>query len=168
MVAADGTPGVFYLAGTNVGDLYRTVDWGGTWTQVTVARDDPANGLSDAAFPLSLTTSGYPGEVAATIEGAGVFYSTNYGVTWHLLGNSAGPTSTVSSFWWAHAGARSVLLVDGSDGMYVADMTSASPHLTLMTTPYISTAQSQTEVMTVADGADQPWLATDNSTGTVS
>jgi hypothetical protein len=76
-VAADGTPGVFYLAGTNVGDLYRTVDWGGTWTEVTVASDDADNGLSDAAFPSYLTTSGYPGEVAVSIAGAGIFYSTD-------------------------------------------------------------------------------------------
>ena len=65
--AADGTPGVFYLVGLDAGKLYRTVDWGGTWTQVTVSPDDAANGLSEARSPGQLVTSGFPGEVAAKV-----------------------------------------------------------------------------------------------------
>jgi len=69
-VAADGTPGVLYVSGGNVGDLFRSVDYGGTWTPVTVASDDPTNGLSGAANPQLVTTSGFPGRVCTRARGA--------------------------------------------------------------------------------------------------
>ncbi len=173
-VAADGTPGVFYIGGGNVGNLYRSVDYGGTWTQVTVASDDATNGLSEAGSPDRVTTSGFPGEVAASIgpylmnasRPGGVYYSTDYGVTWKLVGNS--PTNTVHGngmqMLWAHAGTRSVLLVTQSGNTYVADMTAANPSFVQMSTPYALAGRP----IAVADGADQPWLATVDSTGLLS
>jgi hypothetical protein len=173
-VAADGTPGVFYIGGGNVGDLYRSVDYGGTWTQVTVASDDPVDGLSESGSPDLVTTSGFPGEVAVSIgpylmnasRPGGVYYSTDYGVTWQLIRNS--PTNAVHGngmqMLWAHAGTRSVLLVTQNGNTYVADMTAANPSFVQMSTPYAPAGQP----IAVADGADQPWLATVDSTGLLS
>jgi len=185
-VAADGTPGVFYVSGGNVGDLFRSVDYGGTWTPVTVASDDPANGLSGAANPQLVTTSGFPGEVAVSIPtpagvvlpsgqslgASAVLYSTDYGVTWHVVGNtprSSTGQNAVVKLMWGHAGSRSVLVAlastsNGSTSMFVADMTAASPSFVQMTSPYAPSGQA----IAVGDGGDQPWLATVDSAGALS
>ncbi len=181
-VAADGTPGVFYIAAGNVGDLYRTADYGGTWTQVTVSSDDPSNGLSESSSPALLATSGFPGEVAVldgvpgSAQPGGVFYSTDYGVSWHLVGNS--PTNGMhgqgAQMFWGHAGQSSVLVYvqqpNSGPGtsepyaMYVADMTVPNPSFVQMSAPYARAGQP----IAVADGAGQPWIATVDSTGKLS
>ena len=158
-VVADGTPGVFYIAGDNIGDLYRTLDWGGTWTPVTVRRDDGAHGLGDLWGPGLLTTSGSPGEVAVCLFDGSTFYSTDYGVTWHAL--SGGP-STPGRILWGHAGATSVLAAGGDGHNYVADMSAPHPEFIRMTAPYVSSVSSP---VGVANGADRPWLATVNGAG---
>jgi hypothetical protein len=162
-VVADGTPGVFYLSGGNVGDLYRTTDWGGTWTQVTTAYDDPANGLSRASSPFALTTSGFPGEIAVVLRGADVAYSTDYGVRWHEVADSP---AYGDRLLWGHAGSTSVLVDLTADGMYVADMTASSPRFVRMTEPYPYTRG--TEAIGVGNGADKPWVATADDSGHVS
>lgn len=189
-VAADGTPGVFYMSGGNVGDLFRSVDYGGTWTPVTVASDDPTNGMSGAGNPQLVTTSGFPGEVAVLIPtpagvvlpsgqslgASAVVYSTDYGVTWHVVGNTPRTQfgqNAVVKLMWGHAGSTSVLVALASNGgpapsaptaMYVADMTAASPSFVEMTAPYAP----PTQPMAVGDGGDQPWLATVDSAGNLS
>lgn len=164
-VAADGTPGVLYLAGGNVGDLYRSLDWGGTWTQVTVARDDASHGLSTAGSPDDVVTSGVPGEVAVSLHnGGGVFYSTDYGVTWHQVANSVLPSPNGLPILWGHAGARSVMVLRTASETYVANMTAANPGFVKMTAPYAPAGQP----ITVGDGADEPWLATVGSSGELS
>ncbi len=187
-VAADGTPGVFYVSGGNVGDLFRSVDYGGTWTPVTVASDDPANGLSGAANPQLVTSSGFPGEVAVSIPTpagvvlpsgqslgtSAVLYSTDYGVTWHVVGDtprSSTGQNAVVKLLWGHAGSTSVLVAlaktssgSSATSMYVADMTAASPSFVQMSSPYAPSGQP----VAVGDGADQPWLATVDSTGELS
>jgi len=164
-VAADRAAGVLYATGGNVGDLYRSVDWGGTWTQVTVARDDAANGLSKLANPGGVVTSGFPGEVAASLNhGSGVFYSTDYGVTWRQVANSAISSPNSLPILWGHAGSRSVLLMRTATNTYVADMTAANPSFVEMTAPYAPAGQA----IAVGDGADQPWLATVDSSGHLS
>ncbi|MGD1012192.1 MAG: carboxypeptidase regulatory-like domain-containing protein [Acidimicrobiales bacterium] len=181
-VAADGTPGVFYIAGDNTGNLYRSIDYGGTWTAVTLATDDPTNGLSEASSPDLLTTSGYPGEVAVlddavgVAQPSGIFYSTDYGVTWQLVGDSPqnGMHGNGMQLLWGHAGSTSVLMAiqDSPFEIYVADMTVADPTFIQMTTPYPvlinSSDGSDSAVVAVADGVDQPWLATANTLGVVS
>ena len=159
-VAADGKSGVFYAMGGGAGQLYRTVDYGGTWTQVTVSRDDPTNGLSQATNPDQVVTSGFPGEVAVD-DPAGVFYSTDFGVTWSTM-SRPGP----GSLYWGHAGTKSVMLWVATSpyAMYVADMGSTSPNFVEMTTPYAPSGQP----IAVSDGGDQPWLATVDSSGELS
>ena len=172
-VAADGTPGVFYISGTAPGELYRTTDYGGTWTQVTVAYDDPASGLSSASSPGPVVTSGFPGEVVVSIGQApglslptGVYFSTDYGVTWRTVGNPpANPAGTGGqTFYWGHAGSRSVLLLTQGGNTYVADMTAANPSFVQMTAPYAPAGQP----IGVGNGADQPWLATVDASGQLS
>jgi hypothetical protein len=169
-LAADGTPGVTYLDGGNAGQLFRSTDYGGTWTPVTVSRDDAANGLSEAANPQLVTTSGYPGEVAVGIAtgpsgaSSAVYYSTDYGVTWHVVGNSGQFHGPGMSMMWGHAGARSVLMFVNAGTEWVADMTAASPSFSAMSTPYAPSGQP----LAVSDGADQPWLATVDSSGNLS
>jgi hypothetical protein len=159
-VASGGTPGVFYAMGGGAGQLYRTVDYGGTWTQVTVSRDDPTNGLSESTNLDQVVTSGFPGEVAVD-DPSGVFYSTDFGVTWSEM-TRPGP----GSLYWGHAGSHSVMLwvTTSPYAMYVADMTAASPSFVEMTTPYAPSGQP----IAVGNGADQLWLATADSAGTLS
>ena len=167
IMAPGGSPGVFYDQGAGVGQIYRTVDYGGTWTQVTVARDDPANGLPGSQIPDLLTTSGFPGEVAVNIVGS-VMFSTDYGVTWRKVGSSpqCGPGGGCQILW-GHAGSISVLMFvepQPSYAVYVADMTAASPSFLQMTAPYGAAG----EPIAVGDGSDRPWVATVDSTGLLS
>ena len=165
-VVADGTPGVFYLAGAGAGKLYRSVDWGGTWTQVTVSADDAANGLSEVGSPGGLAASGFPGEVAAWLPD-GVFYSADYGVTWRHVSSSSIPYPAgggSGAIFWGHAGSRSVLMVLSRGNEYVADMTAASPSFVKMTVPYAAAGLP----IGVGDGVDEPWLATVDGSGRLS
>jgi hypothetical protein len=124
------------------------------------APDDPANGLSSAANPDSVVTSGYPGEVAVSLhKGSGVFYSTDYGMSWHEVGNSVTGSPNGVPIQWAHAnspGSPSVIMMQTATTTYVADMTAANPSFIPMTQPYAPPGQA----IAVGDGADQAWLAT--------
>jgi hypothetical protein len=166
-VVADGTPGVFYASGGTVGGLYRTTEYGGTWTQVDTRRDDPGSGLTNAQAPLQVVTSGYPGEVAVSTLDGPVSFSTDYGVTWQQVANSP---AVSNELLWGHAGDRSVLLdvgldANGNNVMYVADMTSPEPSFVQMTNPY-GRLGNEPEWWAVGDGVDHPWLATlDGTTG---
>ena len=159
-VGADGTPGVFYVAGDNAADLYRTLDWGGTWTPVTVSRDDAANGLTGVRGPGVMTTSGFPGEIALSLFDNGTYYSTDYGVTWRAL---IGLPNGANQLLWGHAGNVSVMVAVDGVHMYVADMTAADPTFFPMTKPYADVASPTT--IGVGNGADRPWVATVNSAG---
>ena len=81
---ADGQPGVFYAQSTQIPQLYRTTDWGGTWAPVSVAADDAVEGLIGSGSigrDTSATTSGYPGEIAAFVSG-NIFFSRDFGLSW--------------------------------------------------------------------------------------
>ncbi len=111
--------------------MFRPVDWGGTWTPVTVSHDDHVNGIEKTTGPGYLTTSGVPGEVAVSFFDGGVSYWKDYGVTWHAIG---GAPDHGNQILWGHAGRESVLLLVYDD-MYAADMTSASRRFVRMTRP---------------------------------
>ncbi len=160
-VAADGTPGVFYAATNNIGGLYRTDDWGGTWTQVDTAPSDQAAGLGHGSQVDTLATSGYPGEVAAWLGGGRLYYSTDYGVSWRQVSGALALGNGL--IWWGHAGSRSVLISARPGGrMYVANMAAAHPRFVRMSVPYPSGP------IAVADGANEPWLASVDAAGHVS
>jgi hypothetical protein len=165
LVAADGTPGVFYIAGASPGQLYRSVDDGGTWTQVDLAADDPVAGLPSTGYVTDLVTSGVGGEVAVVLSSGEVYYSVDYGATWAIVsGVPAGVNAGYGDLTWGHADGRSVLLYTAAAGpTYFADMTSLLPSFTEMTTPYAGAGGPYA----VADTASGPWVATLDDAGTV-
>ena len=129
---------MFYVSTFVVPQIFRTTDYGGHWLPVTPGYDDPAAGLpKDRAFrhaatDADLTTSGYPGEVAAVVSDK-VYFSADFGMTWHTVGGDAvtndgpgGPCCRAPALFWGHAGATSVLLARNGADTYVADMALSS------------------------------------------
>lgn len=179
-VAAGGTPGVFYAWDNVVPQLFRTDDYGGSWLPVTSGYDDATNGLPKNFVPRHFTTnaivatSGFPGEVAMFLQSGpmswSVYYSTDYGVIWKQIANApvnaaAGGPGTPGSLYWGHvAGSTDVMVEQLGTTDYVADMSAASPSFTPMTTPY---TPASSDIMTVADGANQPWVAVAHADGSV-
>jgi hypothetical protein len=164
--AADGTPGVFYIAGGTVGGLFRSVDWGGNWTKVNVVADDPVAGLPETGYPETLATSGQAGEVATILHRGDAYYSTDYGVTWSIVADTPDVSRDDFHLFWGHAGSRSVLLLqDATTGaLYTASMNDSYPAFVRMTDPY----GDGKGPIGVGDGAQRPWLATADSRGNVS
>lgn len=166
-----GGPGEFYLSTSVIPQVFRTIDYGGTWSPVTVGYDDATNGLTKTMnlFRGShLLASGSPGEVAVLLGVGGtwrVFTSVDYGVGWSAVGGgiSGGPdVGGGLRLGWGHAGATSVILVataftDPALGAtnYVVDMNAATPTLTAMTTPYAE----PDDAFAVANGSTAPYVA---------
>ena len=157
-VAAGGV-GEFYASTSVIPQLFRTLDYGGTWMPVNVGFDDATNGLPSSNTAGDLTTSGSPGEVAVVI-GNTVRYSTDFGNTWNAI---ALDTNNKPEFaggngvriWWGHQGSTSTLLARGSDNnTYVADMNDANP--TFAAKAYSSNASDKIQV---ASGSSKPWVA---------
>ena len=104
-VVADGQPCVFYGTTSSVPSLYRTTDCAGSWAPVTLARDEKSNdsdglvGMDGSQAANSVTTSGFPGEVAA-IVGSNVWFSRDFGTTWLSFTK---PNGMISTMKWVHA-----------------------------------------------------------------
>jgi hypothetical protein len=164
-IAADGKSGVFYASTSVIPQLYRTADYGGTWTQVTMQLDDTDDGLDGSNVAGGLVTSGFPGELAVQVSST-VYYSTDFGVTWHAVagsgGGGGGPGG--ASLYWGHAGSTNVLLLASSTGTQRADMSAATPTFATQSTGYLA---SPNDRMTVADGADGAWVAVARAAGTL-
>ena len=137
--AADATSGVFYAIAGFAPEVYRSVDYGGSWQPVTMSYDDPGEGLRTTVQKDGIRTSSVPGEVAiAQHTGAGragsISFSKDYGLTWRVVGGD-GPTGVAPGrrLFWAHASpsAPSVLVVaqpaDGGWDVWRADMSAAAP-----------------------------------------
>nr|MDP9490812.1 carboxypeptidase regulatory-like domain-containing protein [Actinomycetota bacterium] len=138
--AADATSGIFYGVMNQAPEVYRSLDYGGTWQPVPMRYEDPDTGLKRGAGGLDvLTSSGVPGEVAVTTQGRVeqtfggiVHYSTDYGLTWRTVGGEVlSPTQPTRSrfLFWGHGsqGAPNVMLVahteaNGTWSVYRADM----------------------------------------------
>jgi Carboxypeptidase regulatory-like domain len=146
-VVADGGSGIFYALMAGAPEVYRTVDYGGSWRPVTMSYDDPAGGLSNFdGYYDAIASSAVSGEVAVAAgfncgTGAGtglpVSVSTDYGVSWRKVSGASWVGSCPSrqmDVFWAHpgAGAPDVLILaerlpDGSWDVWRADMSAASP-----------------------------------------
>lgn len=166
-----GGPGEFYLSTSVIPQVFRTIDYGGTWSPATVGYDDATNGLTKTMnlFRGShLVASGSPGEVAVLLGVGGswrLFTSVDYGVTWSAaVGGIAGGPDVGGSLrlGWGHAGTTSVILVataftDPALGAtnYVVNMNDATPTLTAMTTPYAE----PDDAFAVANGSTAPYIA---------
>jgi len=105
-VVADGRSGTFYASTAVVPGVFRTTDFGGTWSPVSLVRDEGIeNGVSDGLLGLTssarvsnLITSRYPGEVAVTV-GNVEWYSRDFGTNWHSFPLPAGSWDSIT---WAH------------------------------------------------------------------
>lgn len=148
-VAADATSGIFYTVMGHAPELYRTLDYGGTWQPVPMRYEDPDTGLNRSAGALdSLAVSSVSGEVAVatnaqipgccggTINGGLVHFSTDYGLTWRTVTGLLpfqGPQRVGPRFLhWGHAGSSNVMIVaqtatDGTSTVWRADMSAAQP-----------------------------------------
>lgn len=165
-VLSGGVSGVFYATTSVIPQIFRTSDYGGTWSPVTTSADDPQNGLSGVS-PLSnkaaVAVSTVPGEIAV-IMSSRIRYSRDFGITWQTVaGTFASNWDERQEVHWGHVGDTSVLLAVDGDTMYRADMTAASPALVEMSDGYGEPA----DTFTVAAGADAPWVAALESTGTL-
>jgi len=149
-VVADVRSGTFYSLMRGAQEVYRTVDYGGSWQPVTMSYDDPANGLTnlDGLYD-AIAVSGVSGEVAvaqgfdctaAPGVSLPVSVSTDYGLTWRRLGGASwiGSSSDCGTahpeLFWGHgpAGGADVLMLaergaDGSWSVWRADMSAATP-----------------------------------------
>lgn len=137
-VVADATSGIFYAL-MFAPEVYRTVDYGGSWRPVTMSYDDADSGLRNTEGNHAIAVSSVSGEIAVLGEGSGaVYFSRDYGVSWRTVGGDVGPGGPGPPrpplLFWAHASptAPSVLLVahraqDGSWAVWRADMSSDAP-----------------------------------------
>ncbi len=164
-IAGDGEPGVFYASTSVIPQVYRTADWGGTWTQVTLAVDDADDGLAGGNSAGGLATSGAAGEVTVFVNGT-VYASTDFGVTWRAVGPPPGglPGGPSATLLWGHAGATNVLLLVGASQTFRADMSAATPTFAAQATSYLSDPNDR---VTLSTGADGGWVAVVRATGTV-
>lgn len=172
-ILADGRSGIFYATTSVLPQLYRTADYGGTWSPVTLAIDDPDEGLDDSMTVFrgyAATTSGFPGDVAVVI-GSTAYYSTDFGVTWDAVAGAlpAGPGGT--ALHWGHAGATNILLAvamnetgNPAGDVARADMNAATPTWTLQTTPYLIAGGA----LDVAHGVDGAYVAAVDPDGELS
>ncbi|MFA5890108.1 MAG: hypothetical protein WDA27_04010 [Actinomycetota bacterium] len=113
-IIPDAATGVFYLTTTAIPSLYRTVDYGGTWSPVTISTDDPAVGIDGTGTASSATTSAVAGEIAAIVGGK-VWFSRDFGITWNdILVNGADPNTKL---YWGHVGPISILFMSNEGGV---------------------------------------------------
>lgn len=164
-LAADGASGIFYAATSVIPQLFRSSDFGGSWTQVTMSLDDADDGLAGDNSGGGLTASGYPGELAIAVNGH-VYASTDFGVTWTDVpmpqGSNPGPQG--GQLFWGHAGSTNVLLNISGTQTFRADMSSGSPSFSAQASSYLS---SPNDRMTVATGSDGAWVAVVDNGGTL-
>ncbi len=159
-IVADGKTGVFYLNTTTIPSLFRTADYGGNWVPVATTSDDPTNGIDGTATVGGPTTSGFPGEIAASV-GSKVWYSRDFGVTWKSFNIS--PAIGQTKLHWSHVGNTSVLFAvdDASTSMWFTNMptfaaSTVTPAFTAVTNSYKAKA---TDRVWLANGGTTPMIA---------
>lgn len=169
-VLADGTPGVFYASTSVIPQLYRTADYGGHWSPVTLAWDDAVNGIgvrSNIFRATRVSTSGSPGEVMAEINGT-VYYSTDYGVTWQAINGAFVGVDETLQLSWAHGGDTSMIVALSTAGgaltLKVADLTAQTPAFTTVD----GSALGSPSAWATGGGNDGAYLATAYTDGSVS
>ena len=150
-IVADGKTGVFYLNTTTIPSLFRTADYGGNWVPVPTTSDDPLKGIDGTATVGGPTTSGFPGEIAASVGGK-VWYSRDFGVTWNSFSTS--PAFGQTKLHWSH--------VNNTSMLFAVDDMSASMWYTNMPTfaaPTVSPAFAAVTNSYKATAADRVWFA---------
>ena len=156
-VVAGGT-GEFYASTSVIPQVFRTIDYGGTWTPVNVGFDDSSKGLPSSNTVGDIVASGWPGEVAVVL-GNSVRYSKDFGNTWDQVTPVGGEPQFGGGngmrIWWGHQASTSTLLARSSnDQTYVADMTQGSPQFAAK-----SFGASAGSLIQVGRGPFSPWVA---------
>ena len=171
-IVADGRSGTFYLNTTGVPSLFRTTNYGGYWSAVTLREDSARRGLVGTSVG-SPATSGYAGELAVVAEGK-VYYSLDFGNTWasfSLPGDlSGGPNGPL--LLWGHVGDHSVLLAAAAPNLGYAVMptstvAAAPTSMTMLSGPASFYRNSATDQLHIANGSAAPFLAVASNDGTV-
>lgn len=170
-----GGSGVFYVSSGAIPQIFRTVDYGGSWSPVTVAYDDSTHGLPSHVGldpnAIHLAASGYPGEVAVLLGGPStgnnntfyLYVSRDYGVSWIQASGSittANGAGGQIAMGWGDSGGTDVILINSPSANYIVDMTKATPALQQMTSPYMSPGS----VFAVANGSSGPFVAVASDT----
>lgn len=164
-LATGGQSGVFYAATSVIPQVFRSVDYGGTWNPVTPATDDTTLGLVDGNAAARLATSGYPGDVAVEVNGT-VWFSTDFGVTWRAVGNPGGsfPPGGNVELLWGHGDETNVLLRISGTTTLRADMDAETPAFAEQSPSYVASAGDRVAVGAVYDNA---WIAVVDAAGTL-
>jgi hypothetical protein len=175
-VAADARTGIFYALAGGAPDVYRTLDYGGAWTPVTLSYDDPQDGLRNTNQRNVLAASSVSGEIAVATATGAVSFSRDYGLTWRTVGGNFAPGGFQATrnplLFWGHAspGATDDVLLfaqAGSDGMWHvwrADMSAVAPEfVTEASDPFGSGAE-----IAEADSATGSFLGRLSSSGALS
>lgn len=134
-MGADTESGIFYTAMNLAPELYRTLDYGGTWQPVTMRYEDVDTGLDRGPGVDPLTVSSVSGELATRSQGGAVTsFSTDYGLTWRTVGGES--LAQLTNFlYWGHAtrtAADNVLMAakratDGTWTLWRANMSLPAP-----------------------------------------
>jgi hypothetical protein len=117
-IVADGAPCTFYATTSTSPSVWRSFDCGGTWSPVVLSSDERAEttgndgveGIEKNSIVSSITTSGWPGEVAVIMQSK-LWFSRDFGTSWNSFdlksytGTSATGTTLSGSYtpYWAHA-----------------------------------------------------------------
>ncbi len=158
--------GIFYATTSVVPQVFRTVDYGGTWVPVTLDVDDASglDGSTNLFRAAQFAVSGVPGEVALKI-GQSVYFSVDFGNTWTALsgfvpsstGSDSGSTDDLT-LHWGHANtpsAPSVLIARNGSFTRCANMSAGTPTFgSNMVSPYAN----GTDVQTVVDTTDGSYV----------
>jgi hypothetical protein len=161
-LVADGRSGVFYASTSVIPQVFRTADYGGTWSPVTPAGDDPGVGLPGSNAGGGLTTSGFPGDVAVEVSGS-VYFSTDFGTTWRAVAASGPlPGGPNAQLFWGHGGSTNVLLRVSGTSTLRADLAATTPTFADLSPSYVTSANDRVAVASVEDGA---WVAVVDASG---
>lgn len=143
--AGDGESGVMYATTDAQPSVWRTSDYAGSWAPVPTTADVDSGGLPQETAN-QIFTSGYPGEVAVTLN-SGLYYSRNFGNSWDQISQYQNTvTGSNKRHYWVHAGTSSYLFVKSESGFWGAVMPDTTP-----TSPITLTSLSSWSAVTNTD-----------------
>ncbi len=105
-VVADAKSGVFYASTSGTPQVFRTDNYGGSWSAVNLALDNPETGLGQGRV-VQVGTTSVEGEVFVALED-GIYVSDTFGNSWRRIPLPSDGTPAVPVYpekiFWAHQG----------------------------------------------------------------